>query len=165
MKISIMTIFKIPWHKVAWYFYANCRCKQKNKTDKKWNFWKKQNRNWFLKIWNWHCDILKGPDSCGTCGCKIWVVIKDPEKMADFRDRVVLITGYFKWEGCKEGNQNTNIHNTALSFYVTKTVLVWPSWFGLDHNDLVTTKMKWSPPKWNGHDQNELVRSKRDSFW
>ena len=86
--------------------------------------------NW--KIWNWHCDILKGPDSCGTCGCKIWVVIKDPEKMADFRDRVVLITGYFKWEGCKEGNQNTNIHNTALSFYVTKTVLVWPSWFGLD---------------------------------
>ena len=32
-------------------------------------------------------------------------------------------------------------------------VLVWPNWFGLDHNDLVTTK-------WNGHDQNELFRSK-----
>ena len=29
-------------------------------------------------------------------------------------------------------------------------VLVWPNWFGLDHNDLVTTKMKWSRPKWIG---------------
>ena len=27
-------------------------------------------------------------------------------------------------------------------------VLVLPNWFGLDLNDLVTTKMKWSWPKW-----------------
>ena len=39
-------------------------------------------------------------------------------------------------------------------------VLVWPNWFGLDHNDLVTTKMKWSWPKWIGRDQSELVSSK-----
>ena len=40
-----------------------------------------------------------------------------------------------------------HLHNyTALSFYVTKTVLVWPNLFGLDHNDLVMTKMNWSGP-------------------
>ena len=32
-------------------------------------------------------------------------------------------------------------------------VLVWPNWFGLDHNDLVLTKMKWSRPKWIGQVQ------------
>ena len=48
----------------------------------------------------------------------------------------------------------------ALSFYVTKTVLVGPKWFWSDQIDLDLTKMKWSRPKWNGHDQNELVRSK-----
>ena len=32
-------------------------------------------------------------------------------------------------------------------------VLVWPNWFGLDHNDLVTTKMKCSRPKWIGQVQ------------
>ena len=49
----------------------------------------------------------------------------------------------------------------ALSFYVTKTVLVGPKWFWSDpidlgltrHNDLVTTKMKWSQPKWIGQVQ------------
>ena len=30
------------------------------------------------------------------------------------------------------------------SFGRSKIVLVWPNWFGLDHNDLVTTKMNWS---------------------
>ena len=34
------------------------------------------------------------------------------------------------------------------SFRWSKTVLVWPNLFGLDHNDLVKTKMKWSRPKW-----------------
>ena len=46
------------------------------------------------------------------------------------------------------------------SFGRSKMVLVWPNLFGLDHNDLVMTKMKWSQPKWNGHVKNELVRSK-----
>jgi hypothetical protein len=32
----------------------------------------------------------------------------------------------------------------------SKMVLVWQNWFGLDHNDLATTKMKWSRPKWIG---------------
>ena len=48
----------------------------------------------------------------------------------------------------------------ALSFYVTKTVLVGPKWFWSDQIDLDLTIMIWSQPKWNGHDQNELVRSK-----
>ena len=39
------------------------------------------------------------------------------------------------------------------SFGRSKVVLVWPNWFGLDHNDLVMTKMKWSWPKWIGHVQ------------
>ena len=47
----------------------------------------------------------------------------------------------------------------ALSFYVTKTVLVGPKWFWSDqidldliimiwsdHNEMVTTKMNWSGP-------------------
>ena len=34
------------------------------------------------------------------------------------------------------------------SFGRSKMVLVWPNLFGLDHNDLVKTKMKWSRPKW-----------------
>ena len=48
----------------------------------------------------------------------------------------------------------------ALSFYVTKTVLVSPKWFWSYQIDLDLTIMIWSRPKWNGHDQNELVRSK-----
>ena len=48
----------------------------------------------------------------------------------------------------------------ALSFYVTKTVLVGPKWLWSDQIDLDLTIMIWSQPKWNGHDQNELVRSK-----
>ena len=39
------------------------------------------------------------------------------------------------------------------SFGGSKMVLVWPNWFGLDHNDLVTTKMKWSRSKWIGQVQ------------
>ena len=48
----------------------------------------------------------------------------------------------------------------ALSFYVTKTVLVGPKWFWSDQIDLDLTIMICSWPNWNGHDQNDLVRSK-----
>ena len=48
----------------------------------------------------------------------------------------------------------------ALSFYVTKTVLVSPKWFWSDQIDLDLTIMIWSRPKWNGRDQNELVATK-----
>ena len=48
----------------------------------------------------------------------------------------------------------------ALSFYVTKTVLVGPKWFWSDQIDLDLTIMIWSWPKWIGHDQNELVATK-----
>ena len=41
----------------------------------------------------------------------------------------------------------------ALSFYVTKTVLVSPKWFWSDQIDLDLTLMIWSRPKWNGQDQ------------
>ena len=52
-----------------------------------------------------------------------------------------------------------NVTN-ALSFYVTKTVLVGPKWFWSDQIDLDLTIMIWSWTKWIGHDQNELVGSK-----
>ena len=48
----------------------------------------------------------------------------------------------------------------ALSFYVTKTVLVGPKWFWSDQIDLVLTIMIWSRPKWNGRNQNEMVTTK-----
>ena len=51
-------------------------------------------------------------------------------------------------------------NSSALSFYVTKTVLVGTKWFWSDQIDLDLTIMIWSQPKWIGHDQNELVRSK-----
>ena len=65
---------------------------------------------------------------------------------------------------------------TALSFYVTKTVLVGPKWFwsdqfGLDLNNLVRTKMKWSGPKLIGRIQivifyqNESHLDLTNSFW
>ena len=63
------------------------------------------------------------------------------------------------------------LRSYALSFYVTKTVLVGPNWFGLDHNDLVSTKMKWSRPKWIGQVQivifyqNESHLDLTNSFW
>ena len=60
---------------------------------------------------------------------------------------------------------SANLFTYALSFYVTKTVLVGPKWFWSDQIDLDLTIMICSRPKWNGHDQNELVRSKCDSFW
>ena len=50
-------------------------------------------------------------------------------------------------------------------------VLVWPIQFGLDHNDLVSTKMKWSRPKWIGQVQivifyqNESHLDLTNSFW
>ena len=52
------------------------------------------------------------------------------------------------------------IKSTALSFYVTKRVLVGPKWFWSYQIDLDLTKFIWSQPKWNGHNKNELVRSK-----
>ena len=52
----------------------------------------------------------------------------------------------------------------ALSFYVTKTVLVGPKWFWSDQIDLDLTLMFLSRPIWNGQDQNELVRSKFSSL-
>ena len=68
-----------------------------------------------------------------------------------------------------KSNNTLNVENSftdysryiyALSFYLTKTVLVGPKWFWSDQIDLDLTIMIWSRPKWNGHDQNELVRSK-----
>ena len=41
----------------------------------------------------------------------------------------------------------------ALSFYVTKTVLVSPKWFWSDQIYLDLTKMIWSWPKWIGQVQ------------
>ena len=38
-------------------------------------------------------------------------------------------------------------------FWSVQNGLVWPNWFGLDHNDLISTKMKWSRPKWTGQVQ------------
>ena len=52
------------------------------------------------------------------------------------------------------------LYSNALSFHVTKTVLVSPKWFGSDKIDLDLTIMIWSRPKWNGHNQNEFVRPK-----
>ena len=49
-----------------------------------------------------------------------------------------------------ERKSNTILHRqyiNALSFYVTKTVLVGPKRFWSDQIVLVTTKMKWSQPK------------------
>ena len=59
----------------------------------------------------------------------------------------------------------------ALSFYVTKTVLVSPKWFWSDQIYLHLTIMIWSRPKWNGHDQivifwsNESHLDLTNSFW
>ena len=53
----------------------------------------------------------------------------------------------------------------ALSFYVTKTVLVGPKWFWSDQIDLDPTIMIWSWPKWIGRDQNELVVTKTNWSW
>ena len=39
------------------------------------------------------------------------------------------------------------LHANALSFYVTKTVLVGPKWFWSDQIDLDLTIMIWSRPK------------------
>ena len=60
--------------------------------------------------------------------------------------------------------KDNNHESYALSFYVTKTVLVGPKWFWSDQIDLDLTIMIWSQPKWNGHNQNEMVRSKYKSY-
>ena len=62
--------------------------------------------------------------------------------------------------GILQNVRNRLVKLYALSFYVTKTVLVGPKWFWSDQIDLDLTIMIWSRPKWNGHHQNELVRSK-----
>ena len=57
------------------------------------------------------------------------------------------------------------------SFGWSKMVLVWPNWFGLDHNDLVMTKMKWSRSKWIGQVQMWFILVENhnldltNSFW
>ena len=61
---------------------------------------------------------------------------------------------------CKSNNNHPKSIIDALSFYVTKTILVGPKWFWSDQVDLDLSIMIWSQSKWNGHDQNELVRSK-----
>ena len=55
---------------------------------------------------------------------------------------------------------NLELGFDALSFYVTKTVLVGPKRFWSDQIDFDLTLMIWSRPKWNGHDQNEMVTTK-----
>ena len=50
------------------------------------------------------------------------------------------------------------------SFGQSKMVLVWPNWFGLDHNDLVSTKMKWSRPKWIGQVQIVIHFGRKSQF-
>ena len=50
------------------------------------------------------------------------------------------------------------------SFGRSKMVLVWPNWFGLDHYDLVTTKMKWSQPKWIGRVQIVIFKGRKSQF-
>ena len=53
----------------------------------------------------------------------------------------------------------------------SKMDLVWPNWFGLHHNDLVTTKVKWSRPKWIGQVQMGFILVENhnldltNSFW
>ena len=48
---------------------------------------------------------------------------------------------------------DTSFIANALSFYVTKTVLVGPKRFWSDQIDLDLTIMIWSRPKWNGQVQ------------
>ena len=43
-------------------------------------------------------------------------------------------------------------------------VLVWPNWFGLDRNDLVLTKIKWSRPKWIGQVQMWFILVENTQF-
>ena len=50
------------------------------------------------------------------------------------------------------------------SFGRSKMVLVWPNWFRLDRNDLVTTKMKWSRPKWIGQVQIVIFKGRNSQF-
>ena len=50
------------------------------------------------------------------------------------------------------------------SFGRSKMVLVWANLLGLDHNDLVTTKMKWSRPKWIGLVQIEIHFGRKSWF-
>ena len=62
-------------------------------------------------------------------------------------------------------------NSTALSFYVTKTVLVGPKWFWSDQIDLDLTIMIWSRPKWNGQVQMWFILVENhnldltNSFW
>ena len=88
---------------------------------------------------------------------------------------MLLVDLKFSWKlmSCPSIDQN--------SFGRSKMVLVKPNLFGLDHNDLDTTKMNWSGPNWTydvsfwlkkpvwtwpnhfGCDQIIMVRSK--SIW
>ena len=65
--------------------------------------------------------------------------------------------------------ENVSKKSNALSFYVTKTVLVSPKWFWSDQIDLDPTNSFWlKKPIWTrpihfGHDQFILVVTK--SLW
>ena len=68
----------------------------------------------------------------------------------------ILNNSKYSWNRskiCRDKNLCLVLLCDQNSFGRSKMVLVWPNWFGLDHNDLVSTKMKWSRPKWIGQVQ------------
>ena len=72
---------------------------------------------------------------------------------------------------CGEANLCLVLLCDQNSFGRTKMVLVWPNWFGLDHNDLSSTKMKWSGPncdllsKWITFGPEQFILVVTISFW
>ena len=73
-----------------------------------------------------------------------------------------------QWRKKEKGERTRNLCLVLLfyqnSFGRSKMVLVWPNWFGLDHNDLVTTIMKWSQPKWIGQVQIVIFYQNESQF-
>ena len=82
----------------------------------------------------------------------------------------VLVTGR-----CNEWNivpcpsmwqkQFWSVQKLQNSFGLTKLIHFGrKSHFGLDHNDLVTTKMKWSRPKWIGQVKSDIFYQNESQF-
>ena len=95
-----------------------------------------------------------------------------PATKSDIEVKTVSVTSVVEWHKPERTNQMEKILNFQVpaeglqlvilltltillclvllcdqnSFGRSKMVLVWPNWFGLDHNDLVTTKINWSSP-------------------